>query len=424
MSWSGKSRPDPLTSTRPDLLQYFYFVYIFLNTMSDISEHDESEFYYPDEVSDAVLLEQTTFIENTESHRNLLSDESIQNFIKGQQQMSTVKKTMYDMNVFQNFLSEVGEEREVLSLPPAELDKLLCNFYITVRKKDKTEYEPDTISSFSRSIQRYLDGKNYKLNILKSEEFKMSREVLKSKRRELRKQGKGNHPNATVALTNEDVERIFQQNQFGVQDPEVIPRTMWFLIILHFGHRARHEARQLKFGDIKLKKDPRTNEEYLEWAMERQTKTRHGDEHEHSRAFHPKAYATGDEKCPVHCYKQFVSRRPVVGKTPESPFFLAINHRRRPEDKVWFLDRPMGKNKIGRFLSSATENVQITKSGKISNHSVRKTCIKTLLDSGVSHNTVAQLSGHKNPKSLDSYAVASHAQQRELSKILSGANVK
>ena len=78
--------------------------------------------------------------------------------------------------------------------------------------------------------------------------------------------------------------------------------------------------------------------------MERQTKTRHGDEHEqYSRAFHPKAYATGDEKCPVHCYKQFVSRRPVVGKTPESPFFLAINHRRRPEDKVWFLDRPMGK---------------------------------------------------------------------------------
>ena len=65
-------------------------------------------------------------------------------------------------------------------------------------------------------------------------------------------------------------------------------------------------------------------------------------------------------------------------------------------------------------------------SGKISNHSVRKTCIKTLLDSGVSYNTVAQLSGHndhKNVKSLDSYAVASHAQQRELSKILSGAAV-
>ena len=94
--------------------------------------------------------------------------------------------------------------------------------------------------------------------------------------------------------------------------------------------------------------------------MERQTKTCHGDEQEHSRAFHPKAYATGDEKCPVHCYKQFISRRPILAKTPESPFFLAINHHRHPEDKVWILNGPMGKNKIRRFLSSATKNVQIT----------------------------------------------------------------
>ena len=59
-------------------------------------------------------------------------------------------------------------------------------------------------------------------------------------------------------------------------------------------------------------------------------------------------------------------------------------------------------------------------SGKFTNHSVRKTCIKTLLDSGVSHNNVAQLGGHKSLKSLDSYAVASREQQRQMSKILSG----
>ena len=43
----------------------------------------KSEFYFPKEFSDAKLVEQTTFIENAEGHRNLLSDESIQNFIKG-----------------------------------------------------------------------------------------------------------------------------------------------------------------------------------------------------------------------------------------------------------------------------------------------------------------------------------------------------
>ena len=52
---------------------------------------------------------------------------------------------------------------------------------------------------------------------------------------------------------------------------------------------------------------------------------------------------------------------------------------------IWFLNSPMGKNKIGRFLSSATKNLPLSTGGKLTNHSVRKTCIKTLLDSGVSH---------------------------------------
>ena len=102
---------------------------------------------------------------------------------------------MYDMNVFQRFLNGCCEKRKITEIPPAELDSLLYNFYFyTAKKKDNTEYEPDTMSVFSRSIQRYLHDNSAKINILKDEEFKVS------KRQELRKQGKGNKPNATVAL--------------------------------------------------------------------------------------------------------------------------------------------------------------------------------------------------------------------------------
>ena len=130
------------------------------------------------------------------------------------------------MNVLQRFLSNCGERRKVEEIPLAEVDSLLSNFYFTVKKKDNTEYEPDTLSSMSRSIQRHLDDKKARVSILQDEEFKVSREVLKSKRRELRKQGKGNNPNATEALTNEDIERIFDENQFGIYDPDVLSRTM------------------------------------------------------------------------------------------------------------------------------------------------------------------------------------------------------
>ena len=175
----------------------------------------------------------------------------------------------------------------------------------------------------------------------------------------------------------------------------------------------------MKFGDIVLRKDEASGEEYLEWSTERESKTRHGDENEHRRSFRPKAYETGDRKCPEGCYKEFVYRRPEEAKSLESPFFLAVHHQRKPEDRTWFSKRPMGKNKIGQFLSSATKNLPLFTSGRFTDHSVRKTCIKTLLDSGVSHNNAAQMSAHKSLKSLDSYVVASHQQQRQMSNILS-----
>ena len=79
----------------------------------------------------------------------------------------------------------------------------------------------------SRSLQRFLDENNAKVNNLKDEEFKVSKEVPKFKRWEIRKQGKGTKPNATVALTNEK-----KENQFGIHELEVLPRTIWFFLTL------------------------------------------------------------------------------------------------------------------------------------------------------------------------------------------------
>ena len=59
---------------------------------------------------------------------------------------------MYDMNVFQRFLNECCDKRKITEIPPAEHDSLLCNLYIKAKKKDNTEYEPDTMSAFLRII--------------------------------------------------------------------------------------------------------------------------------------------------------------------------------------------------------------------------------------------------------------------------------
>ena len=110
-------------------------------------------------------------------------------------------------------------------------------------------------------------------------------------------------------------------------------------------------------------------------------------------------------------------RRPDAMKDPEAPFFLAINHKRNPKNSVGYQKSAMGKNEIGKFLSNAAKNAGIE--GNITNHSVRKTCVSRLMDAVIPSNYVAQLSGHKNLKSLDSYKAASQVHQRKLSHALS-----
>ena len=59
-----------------------------------------------------------------------------------------------------------------------------------------------------------------------------------------------------------------------------------------------------------------------------------------------------------------------------------------------------------------------TNKKKLCNHSIRKASVGRLLEADVQSNFVAQLSGHKNLKSLDSYNSASLKRQREMPAIL------
>ena len=75
------------------------------------------------------------------------------------------------------------------------------------------------------------------------------------------------------------------------------------------------------------------------------------------------------------------------------------------------------KKQDRRILTKAAKNAGLP--GNVINHSVRKTCISWLMDAEVPVNYVAQLSGHKNLKSLDSYKTASDDHQRKMSLLLS-----
>ncbi|KAK3742851.1 hypothetical protein QZH41_004527 [Actinostola sp. cb2023] len=341
---------------------------------------------YPinDEISDDVLQQvYDTAIDDLNKENIAVKVAEFRDFVTEQQSKNTREKTKYDLTVWQRFCLTKNEQRELENIPGDELNLLLCSFFKTVAKKNGDQYEPGTLTSFQRSIQRYLNAQGSKANILKGDEFKLSREVLASKRKELVvKYGKGNRPQASRQVLDEEEDKLFATGELGDSNPQVLQRTVWWLLSLHFGFRARDESRRLLWGDVSLENDPETGNEVLVWKAERGSKTRQGQDHPSGhRAFYPTAQATGNERCPVKHYKTFMSHRPVEMNQPESPFYLAIHHQRKPEDIIWYKKCPLGKNEIGKLLSMAIKNAGIK--GRITNHSVRKTSISRLLDADV-----------------------------------------
>ena len=137
---------------------------------------------------------------------------------------------------------------------------------------------------------------------------------------------KGNRPQAARELTEDEEELLFETGQFGEDDPEVLQRTVRWVLSLHFGFRARDECRRLQWDDIAVEDDPVSGKQVLVWKAKRGSKTRQGDGH--CRAFSPKAHATNTKRCPVRLYLKFASHRPDEVKKPDAPFFLAVNHGR------------------------------------------------------------------------------------------------
>ena len=235
-------------------------------------------------------------------------------FNEQQQARSTTEKTKSDLKIWGQFCHQRNEFRNIEAIPWVELNLLLCAFFKDVRKKNGDEYQPGILTCLQRSIQRYLNTHGSQANFIQGDEFKLSREVLSAKRKQLFvERGKGNRPQASREVTAVEEDKLFAEGEFGEHNPVALQRTVWWLLALHFGFKARDESRRLLWGDVSLETDPDTGNEMLVWKAERGSKTRQGqDKASGHRAFYPTAQATDNEQSPVKYYKLFRSRGTIL----------------------------------------------------------------------------------------------------------------
>ena len=334
-----------------------------------------------------------------------------EDYIRAAQTESTIKKTQFWLRKVQETANGLGITEEFRDMDKATMTQVLCSHLMEMRRQDGENYEISSVSNFFSLVGKYMRENNLG-NIEEDEEFKLLREVKNAKIKNLKKDGKGNRPNRAESITFEEEERLWDAGELGAGSPISLTRTMWWFSSLLFGLRGRDESRKMRWGDIVLKLDE-NGDEFLEF-VERDTKTRKGDQSAGSRAFAPKIFKNEEnpDRCPVMFYKEYARRRPKEANSDDAPFYLAVNHKRKENSEVWYMNAPLGKNMLGNLLKMGCEKAGVT--GKKTNHSVRKTGTKRTLDAGCPPAYVAQLMGHKDVRSLQNYADADINVQRAI----------
>ncbi|KAJ8309919.1 hypothetical protein KUTeg_011784, partial [Tegillarca granosa] len=304
------------------------------------------------------------------------AERATEDFVKSMKNPNTVRKTTSDIKKFTNWLKSQNEQRELHEMQKQELDRYLARFFMTAKKVNGEEFEPDSLKTIQSSINRHLSEMNAGINIIEDNEFKHSRDVL-----------------SQCHITY----------KYNVSEQCYI---FW-------------NAFTTRTCQLEMVKRTSNGEKFLEYT-ERSTKTRTGVTSE-NRAFTPKMFEDrGNPRCPVYMYQLYAEKRPDQMKLPDSPFYIGINKRSNEQSEFWFVNQAMGKNTFAGIVKTMCDKVNIT--GRKVNHSARKTGITTLVHAGMQNTLIQQQSGHKSLSSLNNYSTASLDQQKQMSCILSNLN--
>ena len=110
------------------------------------------------------------------------TDNEIDQFISNQRNKNTIRKTESDVKLIKQFIFDTtGNNLELESIPPKELNEFLSNFIVSVRKVDGGEFEPSTLRSIISSADRHLKAHSYGTPIMEWACFERTKQALKAK---------------------------------------------------------------------------------------------------------------------------------------------------------------------------------------------------------------------------------------------------
>ena len=208
----------------------------------------------------------------------------------------------------------------------------------------------------------------------------------------LRRNGKENVTHKP-AIEEGHLKQLKTSGVFSLSSPLSL-RSVWFHIVLFFCRRGREGQRALTTKSFKFATDA-AGRKFVSMVHDEASKNHPGGVHDSSRnEKEARMYESAESNDGYKALKLYLEK--INPKC--SAFFQYPKSNVRPEDNVWFAQRPLGVNTLANMMKKISEVAGL--STIYTNHSIRATAITLWSNSGVPNRHIMSISGHRNEQSL------------------------
>ncbi len=351
-----------------------------------------------DESSDSISLRgaggdnDTMDARGTDGDNSEYDDSDSEPTVGSRRNRNTERKIRQGGARFRRFLHEKNERRKLKDIPKSVIDCMIGNYIIDYKNlKSGDDVEPATLSGAFCALNNVLRRHGCDYDIFKDKDFTACRKVLKTRKKELTKMGRGKKPNRSKRLTKKHEHALFSSGEMGMHTPVALTNMMWYgyvkcLDVLQ--HVQGHDAnRQLMWGDLQLREGGDEGD-YLQWDERLLKDGKDSDTHGDSFVGTLFANTQDPTRCFVQAYKLYKSKRADDMLEPDSPFFLHIVSNIHADSPVWYKNKPLGKNTLNSIMGKMATNLGWK--GKFTTHSARPSLRKKGIGCGVAQASLNQ----------------------------------
>ena len=327
----------------------------------------------------------------------------------------TVKSTTWGVKIFKEWLGENDLNNEFETMLPSELDKLLAQFYVELRKVDGTYYCKTSYVCIRAALQRHLQNPPWNATycILKDTFFLHSNQVMQGVFKTLTLMGVSKVAHHTN-IESGDMLKLVETGVIGTHNPRALSNLVWLSVALQFGKRGQEGYRAMTQDTFRRGRDD-SGCHFYEYAACETQKNHSGRSLASTYKPQGRMYAQPDDPlCPVSAMDMYLSLL-----NPELPcLWQKPNDQKTDKNSPWFCKMPLGHNSLSNMMKRMSKDAGLSQI--YTNHCTRATVSKALGDANFDRSDIIKITGHRDTRSLDTYiGGASSSKKRALSGTLS-----